>query len=124
MLVTNLNYCEFYVWSNGKTNNDKFLVTIKKDIALSETILAKHVGVFDKELLLKQNLLLKNLIATMRACCLCRRPTFPPRIACDNKCVKLSGSIIQVLTSKRQLVKAGSAQIVKQLPSIKNDSFR
>ena len=48
MLVTNLIYCDFYVWSNGKTDNDKLLVRIEKDTALCETMIAKHVEVFDK----------------------------------------------------------------------------
>ena len=51
MLVTNLKYCDFYVWSNGKTDNDKFFVRIEQDTALCETMMTKHAEVCDKVIL-------------------------------------------------------------------------
>lgn len=48
MLGTNLHYCGFYFWSNGKTDNDKFLVRIEKDTALCETMMGNYAEVFDK----------------------------------------------------------------------------
>ena len=36
-----LNYCCFYIWSNGKTDN-KFLVRTEKDIVFYETMMEKH----------------------------------------------------------------------------------
>ena len=53
MLGTNLHYCGFYFWSNGKTDNDKFLVRIEKDTALCETMMGNYAEVFDKVILPK-----------------------------------------------------------------------
>ena len=41
----------FYMWSNGKTDNDKFLVRVQKDTVLCETKIAKYAEVFDKVIL-------------------------------------------------------------------------
>ena len=87
MLVTNLNYCDFHVWSNGKTDNDKLLVRIEKDTALCETMMAKHAEVFDKVIIpefLTQNSDPKNE-SKAKLYCLCRKPM----IACDNKVCKI-----------------------------------
>ena len=91
MLVTNLNYCDFYVWSNGKTDNDQFLVRIEKDTAFCETMMAKHAEVFDK-VILPELLTRKSdpkIESKAKLYCLCRRPSFPPMIACDNKLCKI-----------------------------------
>ena len=88
MFVTNLNYCDFYVCSNWKTDNDKFLVRIEKDNALCEIMMAKHADVFDKEIL--PELLTRKsdpkIKSKAKLYCLCRRPRFPPMIACEIKC--------------------------------------
>ena len=89
MLVENLNFWDFYVSSNGKTGNDKFLARIEKDTALCKTMMAKHAEVFDKVILLELITRKSDPKNESRArlCCLCRRYSFPPMIACDNKSV-------------------------------------
>ena len=42
ILVKNIIYCNFYLWSNGKTDIDKFLVRIKLDTALCKTMMKKQ----------------------------------------------------------------------------------
>ena len=54
MLVTNLN-CDFYLWSIGKADNDTFLVRTENDTAHCETIMVKHIEVFEKMILLELN---------------------------------------------------------------------
>ena len=91
MLVTNLNYWDFYVCSNGKTDNDKFLVRIEKDTALCETMMAKHAEIFD-EVILAELLTRKSypkIGSKAKNYCLCRRPSFPSMIAYDNKVRKI-----------------------------------
>ena len=87
MLATNLIYCDFYVCSNGKTNNNKFLVRIEMGTVLCETMMAKLSEVFDKVIL--PELLTGKSHPTneskAKIYCLCRRPSFPPMIACDKK---------------------------------------
>ena len=91
MLVTNLNYCDFYIWSNGKSDNDKFLVRIEKDTTLCETMTGKHAEVFDKVILLelltqKSHPKIENKAKLHSLCC---RPSFLLMIACDNKLCKI-----------------------------------
>ena len=77
MLVTNLNYCDFYLWSNGKTDNDKFLVRTEKGTALCETMMVKYVEVFDK-VILPELLTQKfdpKINSKVKPYCLCRRPS-------------------------------------------------
>ena len=51
MLVVNLNYCDFYVWSNWKADNAKFLVRTEKVTVPCEIKKTKYAEVFDKVLL-------------------------------------------------------------------------
>lgn len=51
MLVANLDYCDFSVWSNWKADNDKFLVRIEKVTVPCEIKMTKYAEGFDKVLL-------------------------------------------------------------------------
>ena len=70
---------------------DKFIFRIQKNTALCETMMTKHAEVFDKLIppeLLTQNSDPKNEWKA-KLFCLCRRPSFPSMIACDNKVCKI-----------------------------------
>ena len=51
MLVANLNYYDFYVWSNWKADNAKFLVRIENVTLPCEIKMTKYAEVLDKALL-------------------------------------------------------------------------
>ena len=51
MLVANLNYCDFSVWSNWKADNDKFLVRFEKVTVPCEIKMTKYAEGFDQVLL-------------------------------------------------------------------------
>ena len=89
MLVTDIKYCDFYVWSKGKNENDTFLITIQKDDAFCAKILEKLEQVFRKILLPELMTRKEDPINKQehKLYCFCKKPSYEPMIACDSpKC--------------------------------------
>ena len=51
MLLTKRSYCDFFVWSKGKENSDKFIVRVDSDISFQQELKAKLRNVFEKVIL-------------------------------------------------------------------------
>lgn len=86
MLVTGLNFCDFFVWSFGTEENDKFLIRVNKNVEFCQKLLAKIELVFYKvilpELYTRSNdPKNENEYETY---CICKRPMFKPMIGCDS----------------------------------------
>jgi len=89
MLVTETNFCDFFVWTEGKKENDYILMRVKKDASLIENMLVKFSDVFQKVLLPELVTRDKdpNNKKETKVYCYCKRPHFNPMIGCDNpKC--------------------------------------
>ena len=91
MLVTERDYCDFFVWTAGKHENDTHLVRVSKDLAFIENLKFKLEKVF-------QNAILPELVSRKQdphnekehqLYCYCKRPSFPPMIACDGLTCKI-----------------------------------
>ena len=91
MLVTERNYCDFFVWTKGKHENDTRLVRVSKDLLFIENLKLKLENTF-------QNVILPELVCRKQdphnekehqLYCYCKRPSFPPMIACDGLTCKI-----------------------------------
>ncbi|XP_057296778.1 uncharacterized protein LOC130625692 [Hydractinia symbiolongicarpus] len=86
MLVTKMNYCDFFVFSQGKQENDTFLIRVTKNEPFCRKLREKLAIVFEK-VLLPELVTRKSdpkLLNEEKVYCICRRPSFPPMIGCDN----------------------------------------
>ena len=103
MFVTNKKLTFFYIWSKYPKQKNFLLLEVPRDEELISTLLKKYEQLFF-------GVILPELI-TRKSCpnevhdnnkfyCICKRPSFPPMIACDGKnchiewfhysCVKIS----------------------------------
>ena len=89
MMVTNTSYCDFYVYKKGKDSEDKFMVRVLKNLSFCERLKEKLLNIFE-EVILPEIVSRKNdpaLENNQQLYCYCKRPSFPPMIACDtNNC--------------------------------------
>lgn len=86
MLVTDRNYCDFFVWTQGIELTDKFLIRIEKDEEFCQKLLKKLENVF-VHVVLPELVCRKNDPENEKPelqYCICKRPSFNPMIACDN----------------------------------------
>lgn len=91
MLVTDRDYCHFYIWTKGCKETDKMLLTIPRDISFCKKLEEKLTSVFFK-FLLPELVTRKhdpNNEKPDQIYCYCRRPTFLPMIACEGKNCKI-----------------------------------
>lgn len=92
MLVTEIDKCDFYVWSESKENYSKtFKLTVNKDNEFCNRLKEKLQNVFENVFLpeLVTRKLDPNNKKTQKLYCYCRRPTFHPMIACDSLSCKI-----------------------------------
>lgn len=86
MLVTDTKYCDFFVFSQGNCAEDTFLLRVERNDKFCQSLLLKLSETFQKvilpELVTRKND--PNLQNEEKLYCLCRRPSFPPMIGCDN----------------------------------------
>ena len=91
MLVTEIDQCDFFVWSEGKKEHDTFLITIKKDENFCLKLKEKLENVFRvvilPELVTREND--PNNKKHHKLYCYCQRPSFPPMIGCDGLSCKI-----------------------------------
>ena len=85
MMITEKTYCDFFVWSKGKKLTDKFLIRINANNNLHKEMKLKFQTLFYKiilpELVTRKND--PNIENPEQQYCMCKRPSFPPIVACD-----------------------------------------
>ena len=91
MLVTETDYCDFFVWSQGDGANSSFLLRITKNLEFCKKIKEKLEIVF-------HSVILPELVSRksdpennryQQLYCYCKRPSFPPMIGCDGLSCKI-----------------------------------
>ena len=89
MLVTEIEFCDFFVWTKGEKEEDTILICVHKDENFCKRLETKLCQVFHTVLL--PELVTRNKDPNnkkeMKQYCYCKRPYFNPMIACDDiKC--------------------------------------
>ena len=91
MYVTNTTYCHFYIWTEGKNENDTMLINVPIDKVFCEKLETKLTTIFLKfllpEIVSRKND--PNNLLTDQTYCICKRPIFTPMIGCDGKNCKI-----------------------------------
>ncbi len=94
MLVTDLPFAYFYIWTNGCKDKNVLLLKVERDDEFCEILLQKHKQLFDR-VILPELVSRKNdphgTDDSEKQYCLCRRLSFLPMIACDGKERPLNG---------------------------------
>ncbi|XP_047128538.1 uncharacterized protein LOC124809071 [Hydra vulgaris] len=91
MYITNTTYCHFYIWTEGKNENDTMLINVPIDRVFCEKLETKLTTIFFKfllpEIVSRKND--PNNLLSDQTYCICKRPSFTPMIGCDGKNCKI-----------------------------------
>lgn len=91
MLVTELRYCDFFVWSNGTSPGDTFQVRVCINEEFCFKLKEKLESVFHVVIL--PELVCRKFDEKnekeQELYCYCKRPSFPPMVGCDGRQCKI-----------------------------------
>ena len=91
MLATGTKHGFYFVWTKGRKQTDKLVVFVEKDHSLCEKMLQKYKKLF-LSLILPEIITRKNDPNNPKdrlLYCKCKRPSFPPMIACEGRNCKI-----------------------------------